>query len=347
MQARAVGLAAGFVADRLLGDPATGHPVAAFGRFAQDVERRVWADDVLTGAAYTSVLVGGAGAVGAVIARATRRHPVLQVATTAATTWAVLGGRSLGREAEAVRDHLASGDLPAARRRLTHLVGRDTESLDESEISRAVVESVAENTSDAVVAPLLAGALAGVPGLVAYRAANTLDAMVGHRSERYVRFGRASARLDDLLNLVPSRLSALLAAALRARRRRQQAACPRGVATRRSVPPEPECRPGRGGLRRRARRPARRRQHLRRPGGGPAHAGRRPARRARRHHPIGPSGRPGRRGRPRRGRRHRCRAQSAAACGSLTTSMPAGLGPRRTMTTVAPRSAATCIFDHV
>ena len=214
MQARAVGLVAGFVADRLLGDPATGHPVAAFGRFAQDVERRVWADDVLTGAAYTSVLVGGTGAIGAVIARATRRHPVLQVATTAATTWAVLGGRSLGREAEAVRDHLASGDLPAARRRLTHLVGRDTETLDESEISRAVVESVAENTSDAVVAPLLAGALAGVPGLVAYRAANTLDAMVGHRSWRYVRFGRASARLDDLLNLVPSRLTALLAAAL-------------------------------------------------------------------------------------------------------------------------------------
>jgi len=214
MQARAVGLAAGFIADRLLGDPATGHPVAAFGRFAQDVERRVWADDVPTGAAYTSVLVGGTGVVGAVLARATRRHPLLQVATTAATTWAVLGGRSLGREAEAVRDHLASGDLPAARRRLTHLVGRDTETLDESEISRAVVESVAENTSDAVVAPLLAGALAGVPGLVAYRAANTLDAMVGHRSERYARFGRASARLDDLFNLVPSRLSALLAAAL-------------------------------------------------------------------------------------------------------------------------------------
>jgi adenosylcobinamide-phosphate synthase len=214
MQARAVGLAAGFVADRLLGDPASGHPVAAFGRVAQDVERRVWADDVLTGAAYTAVLVGGTGAVGAVISRATRPHPVLEAATTAAATWAVLGGRSLGREAEAVGDHLASGDLPAARRRLTHLVGRDTEALDESEISRAVVESVAENTSDAVVAPLLAGALAGVPGLVAYRAANTLDAMVGHRSERYVRFGRASARLDDLLNLVPSRLSALLATAL-------------------------------------------------------------------------------------------------------------------------------------
>jgi adenosylcobinamide-phosphate synthase len=214
MQARAVGLAAGFAADRLLGDPATGHPVAAFGRYAHDVEQRVWADDVITGAAYTAVLVGGAGAVGALVARATRQHPVLRAVTTAAATWAVLGGRSLGREAEAVRDHLASDDLPAARRRLTHLVGRDTETLDEAEVSRAVVESVAENTSDAVVAPLFAGAVAGVPGLVVYRAANTLDAMVGHRGERYGRFGRASARLDDLLNLVPSRVSALLAAAL-------------------------------------------------------------------------------------------------------------------------------------
>ena len=214
MQARAVGLVAGFVADRFLGDPATGHPVAAFGRFAHDVEQRVWADDAVTGAAYTAVLVGGAGAVGAVIAGATRRRPILQAVTTAAVTWAVLGGRSLGREAAAVHHHLAADDLPAARRRLTHLVGRDTEDLDEGEIARAVVESVAENSSDAVVAPLLAGAFAGVPGLVVYRAANTLDAMVGHRGERYGRFGWASARLDDLLNLVPSRVSALLAAVL-------------------------------------------------------------------------------------------------------------------------------------
>ena len=212
MQARAVGLAAGFAADRLLGDPVTGHPVAAFGSFAHDVEQRIWADDVVTGTAYTAVLVGSAGALGVVIARATRRRPFLQAVTTAAATWAVLGGRSLGREAEAVRHHLAADDLPAARRHLTHLVGRDTEALGAGEISRAVVESVAENTSDAVVAPLLAGAVAGVPGLMAYRAANTLDAMVGHRSARYNRFGRTSARLDDLLNLVPSRLSALLAA---------------------------------------------------------------------------------------------------------------------------------------
>ena len=133
---------------------------------------------------------------------------------TALATWAVLGGASLEREALAVSHLLASGHLPEARQRLTHLVGRDTRSLDEGEIARAVVESVAENTSDAVVAPLVLGALAGVPGLLAYRAANTLDAMVGHRSSRYVEFGWASARLDDLLNLPGARLTAVLAALL-------------------------------------------------------------------------------------------------------------------------------------
>ncbi|MEO6471292.1 MAG: CobD/CbiB family cobalamin biosynthesis protein, partial [Aeromicrobium sp.] len=109
---------------------------------------------------------------------------------------------------------LEADDLPAARRQLTHLVGRDTSRLDASEVSRATIESVAENTSDAVVAPLIAGAFGGIGGLVAYRAANTLDAMVGHRNERYENFGWASAKLDDLINIPGSRLSAGLAAAL-------------------------------------------------------------------------------------------------------------------------------------
>jgi adenosylcobinamide-phosphate synthase len=113
-----------------------------------------------------------------------------------------------------VRGHLDAGDLPAARQQLTHLVGRDTHGLDEAGVARAAIESVAENTSDAVVAPLLAGALAGVPGLAAYRAANTLDAMVGHRSDRYVNFGWAAARLDDLLNWLPARLGAALVVGL-------------------------------------------------------------------------------------------------------------------------------------
>ena len=109
---------------------------------------------------------------------------------------------------------LESGDLFGARGRLAHLCGRDPSGLGEMELARATVESVAENTSDAVVAPLLWGAALGAPGLLAYRAANTLDAMVGHRSARYARFGWAAARVDDLANLVPARVTGLLASAL-------------------------------------------------------------------------------------------------------------------------------------
>jgi adenosylcobinamide-phosphate synthase len=107
----------------------------------------------------------------------------------------------------------ADDDLTAARTRLPHLCGRDPEALDHAEIVRATVESVAENTSDAQVAPLFWGAVAGLPGLVGYRAVNTLDAMVGHRSAKYERFGTASARLDDVANLVPSRLTAMFTVA--------------------------------------------------------------------------------------------------------------------------------------
>src|SRR5213079_3613895 len=100
---------------------------------------------------------------------------------------------------------LESGELSDARQRLSHLCARDATTLDAAELARAATESVAENTSDAVVAPLLWGAVAGIPGLLGYRAVNTLDAMVGYRSPRYARFGWASARADDGVNLVPSR----------------------------------------------------------------------------------------------------------------------------------------------
>lgn len=214
MRARAAGLVLGFLADRVFGDPARHHPVAGFGTLAHRVEQRIYRDDRVTGVAYTAVLVGGVGAIGVLADRSTRSHPLVRTMLTAATTWAVLGGRSLSREAEHVHAWLAADNLPAAREQLTHLVGRDPSGLGPDEISRATVESVAENTSDAVVAPLLAGAFGGVGGLVAYRAANTLDAMVGHLSPRYRSFGWASARLDDVLNLAPARLSALITVAL-------------------------------------------------------------------------------------------------------------------------------------
>lgn len=210
----AAGLVVGFVADRLLGDPTRFHPVAGFGRLAAGLESRTYASSRTRGILHVSTLVGTTVAAGAALDRTSRGRPLLHAAVTAVATWAVLGGSSLEREANEVARLLADGKLPEAREQLTHLVGRDTSSLEEAEIVRAVVESVAENTSDAVIAPLLLGGLGGIPGLLGYRAANTLDAMVGHRSARYEKFGWASARLDDLLNLSGARLTALLTVAL-------------------------------------------------------------------------------------------------------------------------------------
>ncbi len=208
--ARPLGLLLGYGADLVLGDPRRWHPVAGFGRTAAAVERYSYRGSRTAGAAHTAVLVGAAMAIGGLADRATRGRPTARTIVTAAATWAVLGGRSLRKEAAAVGDLLDADDLPGARRRITHLVGRNPESLDDAGIARACVESLAENTSDAVVAPLLWGALAGPPGLLGYRAINTLDAMIGHRSARYERFGWAAARLDDLANLLPARLAASL-----------------------------------------------------------------------------------------------------------------------------------------
>jgi adenosylcobinamide-phosphate synthase len=199
--------------DAVLGDPRRGHPVAAFGSSAAAAERVMYADSRGRGAAYTASCVLAAAVPAVVVARLTRRSPLAAGTTAALATWAVTGARSLTLEAERLRARLLAGDLPAAREALPALCARDPSDLDSDAIARAVVESVAENTSDAVVAPLLWGAVAGLPGLVAYRAVNTLDAMIGYRSARYQRFGWAAARLDDLANLVPARVTALLTVA--------------------------------------------------------------------------------------------------------------------------------------
>jgi len=205
----ALGLLAGTLLDQLLPDPRRAHPVALFGQAATSLERLMWSDERRRGVAFAAVCVGvPITAAGIVDARVGRARPV----AVALVTWAVLGSRSLRAEARSVQARLRVDDLPAARERLTHLVGRDPSQLGADEIARACVESVAENTSDAVVAPLFWGALAGVPGLIGYRAVNTLDAMVGHRSSRYDKFGWASARLDDVANVVPARLTAALVA---------------------------------------------------------------------------------------------------------------------------------------
>jgi adenosylcobinamide-phosphate synthase len=209
----ATGLAGGLCLDLLLGDPRRGHPVAAFGTLAGRAERAAYRDSRTAGALYTGGLTAVAVTGGAVLSRT--RAPALQrAAVTAAVTWTVVGATSLRREAAAMTALLARDDLGAARSRLSHLCGRDATSLDAPGLARATVESVAENTSDAVVGPLVWGAVFGVPGLLGYRAINTLDAMVGHRSERYLRFGWAAARADDVANLLPARITAGLAALL-------------------------------------------------------------------------------------------------------------------------------------
>jgi adenosylcobinamide-phosphate synthase len=209
----AVGMVLGAAVDAVVGDPRRGHPVAAYGRAVGAVERQLYRDGRARGAVFTAVCVAAPVLGGAVLQRGTRGRPVARAVVTAAATWAVLGGTTLRREAAAMGASLERDDLPAARARLPHLAGRDPSVLDASGLARATVESVAENTSDAVVAPLVWGALAGIPGLLGYRAVNTLDAMVGHRSPRYARFGWAPARLDDVANLVPARFTALLTVA--------------------------------------------------------------------------------------------------------------------------------------
>ncbi len=209
----AVGLIGGAIADAIAGDPARGHPVALFGQFMTAVEQRVYADRAAPGIAYAAGgFILGAGPL-LVAARVTRASAGARAALTAATTWAAIASRSLSGAAREIATALGTGDLASARAALPSLCGRDPQNLSDADIIRAVVESVAENTSDAIVAPLIWGALAGPAGLSGYRAVNTLDAMVGHHSPRYERFGRASARLDDAANWVPARVTALLAAA--------------------------------------------------------------------------------------------------------------------------------------
>lgn len=201
---RLLGVAAGLGVDRLVGEPRrVPHPVALFGQAMGEVERAWYAPRLGNGAAYTAA---GAG-IGALAGLAVR--------STALATYVAVAGRSLADAATEVGVALDAGDLDLARTLLPALVGRDTSALDEAELCRAVVESVAENTVDAVVAPAMWAGLGGAAGALGYRAVNTMDAMVGHRFERYQRFGTPAARLDDAANWLPARLTALLVAVAR------------------------------------------------------------------------------------------------------------------------------------
>jgi adenosylcobinamide-phosphate synthase len=232
MTGRDTAVVVGLVADRLLGEPpASWHPVARYGQAMQALERRCYADRRRAGVAYAAAGVGAALATGWGLRPkgprrrsrgsgsgrrdAPRDRTFQELAALSLATYVAVAGKALAVAAETVAAPLRIGDLDGSRQGLPALVGRDPSRLDAAEISRAVVESVAENTVDAIVAPVFWAAVAGAPGVLGYRALNTLDAMVGHRSPRYAHFGWASARADDLAAWVPARLTALLVAAVR------------------------------------------------------------------------------------------------------------------------------------
>lgn len=208
MFARGVGIAAGVVADIVFGDPRRGHPVALFGSAAAAFERRTYRDDVRAGVAHTAGLLVSLGVATAVMEQAGRRRgAVAEAACVAAATFIAAGGTTLCRTGEHMVRLLEDGDVDGARRLLPSLCGRDPSVLDASGLTRAALESIAENTSDAQIGPLMWAAVGGAPAALVYRAANTLDAMIGNRSPRYARFGWAAARFDDLMNLAPARLT--------------------------------------------------------------------------------------------------------------------------------------------
>ncbi len=201
--------AGGLLLDRTFGEPPRElHPVVAFGTVMGALERRIWKDTRVRGAGYASVGV----AIGASSGRMLR-------STSIAVAIAVAGSE-LRSVAARIAEYLDAADLSAARTALPNLVGRDPSQLDSSGVAAAVIESLAENSVDAVFAPALWGAIAGPSGALAYRAINTMDSMVGHHSVRYERFGWASARLDDVANLVPARVFAATIAALEPARAR-------------------------------------------------------------------------------------------------------------------------------
>ena len=185
--------------------------MALFGSAAAALERRTYRDARWAGVVHTAGLLAATGAIG-FVAQGSRRE-LRETAAVAAATYVAAGGTSLCRTGEQMVGLLTAGDVDGARALLPSLCGRDPAVLDAAGLTRAALESIAENTSDAQVGPLVWAALGGAPAVLMYRAVNTLDAMIGNRSPRYARFGWAAARADDLANLLAARLTGLCAVA--------------------------------------------------------------------------------------------------------------------------------------
>ena len=210
-------LAAGLLADRLFGEPRRFHPLVGFGRWAHAVEAGVRRLGAGRAAGVLAWLLAVAPWLGLALALRAA-HPLAHWPIDIALLWFALGGRSLAEHAEAIAAPLAAGDLATARERTSRIVSRDTSALDAAGVARAGTESVLENGNDAVFGALFWFLLGGGAGALLFRLANTLDAMWGYRTPRWLAFGWAAARLDDLLNLVPARLTALTYALLGRRR---------------------------------------------------------------------------------------------------------------------------------
>lgn len=194
-----------------------GHPVTWIGAVIHWLERR------LNFGGSARRLVAGGGTVALVVALTGGAAAVLQAVLPSGPIGVILGGvlawplvalRAMHAHVAAVARPLVAGDLDQARRAVSMIVGRDPSALDQPGVARAALESLAENTSDGIVAPVFWGVVAGLPGIAIYKAINTMDSMIGHRNPRYEHFGKLAARLDDLVNLIPARLTGLVFAGL-------------------------------------------------------------------------------------------------------------------------------------
>lgn len=208
----AIPFLAGYLLDLCLGDPPRWpHPVRWLGRLISFWEARLYQPRVLSGFFFWLAVAGTSlAAVLTGMASAAGLGPLFQAVIAAYLVFAGLATRSLHLESHKVEAALARGDIEEARHHLAMIVGRETAGLELQDIRRATLETVAENLSDGVIAPMFFTILAGVPGLALYKAANTMDSMVGYRHERYDRFGKIAARVDDVLNFLPARLTAWL-----------------------------------------------------------------------------------------------------------------------------------------
>jgi len=210
-------LVIGFSLDSILGDPSwMPHPIRLFGKTIGFFENKLNRGNrlKLNGIASVLILVGSVYVLVMLIQNLICGNTVILVAFLSVGLYFFIANRSLVHESWLVMKALKKGTLDDARYQLSRIVGRETKSLSEQQIRTAVLETMSENLSDAVVAPLFWYGIGGLPAMSAYKMANTLDSMIGYKDERYLRFGWAAARLDDVLNFIPARITAIMIAVL-------------------------------------------------------------------------------------------------------------------------------------